>query len=153
AAQVEVRLSGEDVLAVDDRVFALVTPPKPVTALLVTQGNRFLKQMLTALQGTIEHFDVWSPDEYEKAGDDKLIHDGRCKYDVVIFDMHSTNKLPPGNYLFFAGVPLIPGVEAGEKVEGQPFLDWDESHPILRHVPVQAISVFSWIKLKLPREA
>ena len=63
------------------------------------------------------------------------------------------DRLPPGNYLFFASVPLIPGVEAGEKIEGQPFLDWDESHPILRHVPVQAMTVFSWLKLKLPREA
>jgi hypothetical protein len=155
AAQIELRLSGEDILPVDDRAFALVSPPRPLTALLVTKGNRFLRQLLRSLNESqqIEHFDTWSPDEYEKAEDEKLIQDGRCKYDVVLLDGHSTNRLPAGNYIFFAAVPLIPDVQAGEKVEGQPLLDWDDTHPILRHVAVQAISVFSWIHLKLPREA
>ncbi len=151
AGRVELRLSGEDALPVDDRVYALVAPPRPITALLVTPGNRFLRQLLGALP--LEHYDVWSPDEYEKGEDEKLILDGRCKYDVVILDGHSTSRLPAGNYIFFAAVPLIREVEAGERVSGLPFLDWDESHPVLRHVAVQPIRVFSWLNLTLPREA
>lgn len=151
AGQIEVRLSDSDVLAVDDRAYALVAPPKPVTALLVTTGNRFLRRLLSSLP--LERYDVWSPDEYENADAEKLIQDGRCRYDVVFLDGHSTNRLPPGNYVFFAAVPLINGVTAGEMLEGLPLLDWDESHPVLRHVAVQAMTIFSWLKLDLPREA
>jgi hypothetical protein len=151
AAQVEVRLSGRDALPTDDRAYAVVAPPRPMTVLLVTPGNRFLRQLVGALP--LERYETWTPDEYEKAADDKLIADGRCRFDVVILDGHSTKRLPPGNYIFFDGVPQIEGVKAGGKIEGQPFLDWDETHPILRHVAVEAMHVFSWKDVTLPREA
>src|SRR5690606_29740803 len=44
AGQIEVRLSGEDAMPGDDRAFAVVAPPRPMTALLITPGNRFLRQ-------------------------------------------------------------------------------------------------------------
>jgi len=103
--------------------------------------------------GLLDRYEVWSPDEYEDAPADKLIEDGRCRYDVVILDGHSTDRLPPGNYLFFAAVPLIDDVEAGDAVTGEVFLDWDETHPILRHVAIEAVTVYSWLDLELPREA
>ncbi len=151
AAQIEVRLSGQDALATDDRAYAIVAPPRPMSALLVTPGNRFLRQLLRSLP--LDHHDVWTPEEYESKPDKELIQDGRCRYDVVVLDGHRTRRLPPGNYLLFASVPLIPGVDTGASVEGQVFLDWDETHPILRHVSVEAINVLSWLDLKLPPEA
>ncbi len=151
AARLELRLSGQDALAVDDRAWAVVAPPRPIEALLVTSGNRYLRQMMTALP--FERHEVWTPDEYENAPEEKLVEDGRARFDLVIFDMHATRRLPPGNYLFFGAVPLIDGVDQEDPVEGQVFLDWDETHPILRHVPVEAMNVFSWYKLSLPREA
>ncbi len=151
AAQLEVRLSGEDALAIDDRAYAVVAPPRSMSVLLVTPGNYYLRRLVPVMP--VAKCDIWSPSEYEEASEDKLIEDGRCRYDVVILDGHSTERLPAGNYLFFAGGPLIEGVRIGKSIEGQPFLDWDDTHPVLRHVSVPAINVFSWLDIKLPDQA
>lgn len=151
AARLELRLSGNDDFSADDRVFGLVTAPRPVSVLLVTPGNRYLRQILPCLP--VNHFEVWTPDEYEKKPDADLIADGRCKFDVVILDGHSTARLPPGSYMFFGAAPLVEGVDAGESLDGRLFLDWDDTHPILRHVAVAPIRVFSWLNLVMPKEA
>ena len=151
AAQIEVRLSGQDAFASDDRAYSVVTPPKAMSVLLVTQGNRFLRQIVDAMP--TEFYDVWTPDEYESAEEDKLTVDGQCRFDVVIFDGYSTDRLPPGSYMFFAGVPLVSSVDAGDPVRDAVFLDWDETHPILRRVSVEPIIVVSWLDLKLPDNA
>ncbi|MHC4675885.1 MAG: vWA domain-containing protein, partial [Planctomycetota bacterium] len=151
AANIEVRISSRDNFPTDDKAFAVVAPPRPMTVLLVTPGNHFLRRLLKAMP--LNHYDVLSPQEYQDAPDDKLIEYGRSKYDVVILDGHSTDRLPPGNYFFFAAVPKIEGVTIGELVRGGVFLDWDETHSILRHVAIEAINVFSWYQLQLPKKA
>lgn len=151
AARVEVRLSGQDAFAADDRAYALATPPRPVSVLLVTSGNRYLRRAIEALQ--LGDHEVWTPDEYESKPNEELIRDGRCRFDVVVLDGHSTERLPPGNFLFFAARPLVEGVAATGTVTGRPFLDWDDTHPILRHVSVPAMVVFSWLDLDMPPNA
>lgn len=151
AGRIEVRLSGEDAMPTDDRAFAVVSAPRSINVLLVTPGNQFLRRLLPSMP--VNTVDIWSPQEYEQAPVEKLMVDGRCAYDVVIFDGYSTERLPPGNYFFFAGVPMIEGVEMGARIKNKVFLDWDNSHPILRHVNVENINVFNWHDLILPREA
>lgn len=154
AARIEVdlyRKEGSDAFAGDDRAFALATAPRAVNVLLVTPGNRYLQRALEALRfGGLE---VWSPQEYESKPQADLEKDGRCKYDVVVIDGHSTQRLPAGNYLFFGGIPIIDGVETKGTVSGEAFLDWDDTHPILRHVAIQAMVVFSWPQLVVPAQA
>lgn len=151
AADLEVRLSRGDPFPADNRAFAIAAPPKSMTALLVTPGNRYLRDLMAAMP--LSKCDVWTPKEYEDAPNDRLVDAGRCRYDVVVIDGHSTERLPPGNYFFFGGVPLIDGVKAGGVLKKEILLDWDDTHPILRHVAVGAVNVFSWLDLSLPREA
>jgi len=154
AAYIEVRLSRKDAFATDDQAWAVVLAPRPITALLVSAGNRYLRDVVDAFShGLLDDYEVWPPEQYEEAPEEELVKDGRCRFDVVIFDGHSTERLPPGNYLFFASVPLIDEVDIGDMVTREVFLDWDETHPILRHVAVEAITVFSWLDLKLPPQA
>jgi len=151
AADLEVRLSRGDALAADNRAHAIATPPRPMTVLLVTPGNRYLRDLMAAMP--LSKYDVWTPKEYEDAPGDKLVDAGRCRYDVVVMDGYSTERLPPGNYLFFGAVPLVESVQSGGVVKNQLMLDWDDTHPILRHVGVSTINVFSWLNLSLPGEA
>ncbi|MBI4578215.1 MAG: VWA domain-containing protein [Planctomycetes bacterium] len=150
-ANVEVRLSGEDGLAVDDLAFAVVTPPHPMKVLLVTAGNRFLSRLIGVMP--LDKFDVWTPQQYQEKPDAELIDNGRCIYDVVVFDDQSTDRLPPGNYFFFGGIPIIDGVQAGDIKEGEVLLDWDDTHPVLQHVVVESLNLVGWRDLKLPKEA
>lgn len=155
AARIEVRLSGQDAFAADDRAYALATAPRPVSVLLVTPGNRYLGHALEALRraNLLGSAETWTPEEYEKKPTEDLEVDGRCKFDVVILDGHSTERLPPGNYLFFAGPPVLDDVRIRGTVSHQAFLDWDDTHPILRHVPVQTMVVFSWLDIEVPDQA
>lgn len=150
-ANLEVRLSGKDALPVDDRAFAVVTPPHPMKVLLVTAGNRFLTRLIEVMP--VDKSDTWSPEDYQNKPDDELIENGRCIYDVVVFDNHSTDRLPPGNYFFFGGIPLIDDVERGDYRENEVLLDWDDTHPILQHVTVESLNLVGWYDLKLPKEA
>lgn len=150
-ANIEVRLSGKDALPLDDRAFAVVTPPHPMKVLLVTAGNRFLTRLIEVMP--VDKFDTWTPSEYQDKSDAELIDNGRCIYDVVVFDNHSTDRLPPGNYFFFGGIPLIEGVERGEFRENEVLLDWDDTHPILQHVTIESLNLVGWYDLKLPKEA
>ncbi len=152
AGRIEVRLAGgTDALAADDQAFAIVEAPRPVSTLLVTYGNYFLKLALSALPG--QKPVILTPDAYEKLPDGDLLVNGRMKYDVVVFDAYSASRLPPGNYLFLGGVPRLEDVKIVGEVENELLVDWDDTHPILRHVVVELIHILRSNKLEMPREA
>jgi len=147
----EVRLAGRDGLDADNRASAVLEPARRISVLLVSKGNYFLEQALRALPlGALERM---SPAQYESADASKLVVQGRCKYDVVIFDEHNTARLPRGAYLFFGAIPRIEGVGLAGFVEGESLVDWDESHPILRHVLLDYVHVLKWARLQLPERA
>lgn len=147
---VEVDLRIDDALAADNRAWALLDPPDSIDVLLVTEGNLFLDNVLRWLP---VQYSVMSPAEYEAADDDKLLDGERSAFDVVMFDLHSTQKLPPGNYFFWGGVPEIDGVGTGRMIDDEVIFNWDETHPVLRHVAVEGISAFRWVDLELPPDS
>lgn len=147
---VEVVLRTDDALSADDRAWTIIDPPRRANVLLVTSGNIFLEGVLRTL--SVE-FDTMGGSEYESAREEAITVDGRSRYDVVILDRHSTGRLPQGNYLFWASVPKIDGVTAGGEIDNEIIFDWDETHPVLRHVTVETIDPISWLKLTLPSEA
>lgn len=147
---VEVVLRVQDALSTDDRAWAIVDAPRRVRMLLVGKGNLFLENVLATLPVDVT---MMEPQEYEDAPKEELELDGRSLFDVVMIDRHSTSRLPRGNYLFWEGVPLIEGVRTGADVEDEIIFNWDETHPVLRHVAVETITVYRWVKLLLPGDA
>ncbi len=147
---VEVVLRTDDALSADDRAWTIIDPPRRATVLLVTPGNLFLEGVLRTL--SVE-FDMMGGGEYESADEQGITMDGRSRYDVVIFDRHSTGRLPQGNYLFWASAPKLDGVKVVGEIDSEVLFDWDETHAVLRHVTVETIDPISWLKLELPAEA
>jgi hypothetical protein len=140
AAVVEVRLSREDALAADNRAFVVAPPPRKLHVLLVTEGNYFLQSVLRGLP--LEAVEQCTPAEYESRPAEQIEKDGRSRYDVVIFDKHSTKRLPAGGSWFIGAAPLIAGVQTG-KLENPSyaFMSWNETDPILRHVALEYVYV------------
>lgn len=147
---VEVVLRVDDALSADDRAWTIIEPPRHMHVLLVTKGNLFLENVLSTL--ALDHVKM-TGSEYEAAADKVLLEGERSAFDVVILDQHSTSRLPQGNYFFFGAVPLIEGVGAGKMIDDQVIFNWDDTHPILRHVAVESLEVYEWLELKLPPEA
>lgn len=154
AGLVELRIERADALAADNVVFAPLAPPKPLTVLGVSDRPIFqfyLGRVLRSIPGlALEWID---PAEYDKADESKMTEGGRLKYDLVIFDRFDTSKLPPGNYVFFGGVPKIDGVAAEGDVEDEHVANWDETHPVMRYVLLDNVSIAKWRRLKLPKAA
>jgi len=147
---VEVMLRVDDALPADDRAWTLIPPPRPTRVLLVTGGNMFLEQVLSVLPIDVV---TMTAEQYESAPESELLDGERISYDVVIFDRHSTARLPKGNYFFWGSIPKINGVALGDKIANQVIFNWDETHPVLRHVGVETLFVYEWQHLTLPREA
>ncbi len=146
---VEVRLQIDDALRADNLAWTIVPPPRQVDLLLVTRGHFLLERVLRSLDLNVQ---VMSPDQYESAASDDLSDGGRSRFDVIVMDRHDTARLPAGNYLFWGGVPQIEGVKKTGTVTDQAIIDWEDNHPVLRHVPVEAINAYLWLRLELPRE-
>ena len=147
---IEVVLHVDDALEADNRAWTIIDPPRHIRVLLVTEGNMFLEDALSALPMDSV---TMTAQEYESADDKELLDGERSAFDVVIFDGHSTARLPQGNYFFWGAVPRIEGVSAGSLIDDQVIFNWDDTHPILRYVAVETINVYEWLALKLPPEA
>ncbi len=147
---VEVVLRLDDALPADDHAWTIIDEPRHIRVLLVTEGNMFLTNVLDTLDLELV---AMSPSEYEAADDDQLADGRRSLFDVVVMDRHSTSRLPRGNYFFFGAVPQIDGVQAGGMIDDQVIFNWDDTHPILRHVATETLFVYEWLDLRLPPEA
>ena len=150
AGAIEVALRVDDALLADNRAWTVVEPSRRVRVLLVSSGSLFLRDVLSTLSVELV---MISPDAYERVEDDVLIEGQRSLFDVVVFDRVSTARLPRGNYFFWGAAPQIEGVSSGRVISEEVIFDWDDAHPILRHVPIDALEVFQWLELTLPPEA
>ncbi|MCH7994992.1 MAG: BatA and WFA domain-containing protein, partial [Planctomycetes bacterium] len=146
----EVVLRIDDALSADNRAWSIIDEPRHVQVLLVSSGNWFLENVLQTLPLTVK---TMTPEQYEQA-DERDIQDGdRSRFDVVIFDDHSTARLPQGNYFFWGGVPTLDGLSRKDIIKNEVIFNWDETHPVLRYVGVEALYVYEWHRLVLPPEA
>lgn len=138
-ATIEARLSRSDALSVDNQAFAVVPPPRQLSVLVVTAGNKFLELALRSQPVreqryvTLAQFENLNPEEWQA--------EGRTRYDVLIFDRFSPPALPAGNYLFLGAAP--PGGQLTIEPAPAPFdlVWWDEAHPALRNVAVNHVYV------------
>lgn len=150
---VEVVLRVDDALSADNRAWAVIDAPRRSRVLLVSEGNPVfdpLGEVLAVLPLDVTRM---TPADYESAGDDRILYGTRSAFDVVIFDGCSSARLPHGNYMYWGESPRVPGVATGDVVTNEIIFNWDETHPILRHVSVDAMKVHSWRRLTLPSDA
>jgi len=151
----EVTWHRPDALDLDNRVVAPLDPPRPVR-LLVVCGRPEVRALLSerrlqALGAQVVEF--VTPAEYEAMPEARIVTEGRCAYDLVLLDNHDTDRLPPGHYVFFNGLPRIDGVSRGEDVVAKPIVYGAQHHPLMRSVNFDAIAIAQWKRLKLPSHA
>ena len=145
---IEVRLDREepraataDVLALDDRAWAIVPPNRLRRILLVSDGDPYLETALTFLPNT-ELYGV-APQDYGVATRPEL-------FDLIIFEGTVPEELPPTAVLAIAPTTTssLGEVVGTLKDPGIGSLDPDE--PILRYVDLSTTHIGSAVKLALP---
>jgi hypothetical protein len=129
-----------DALPADDRAFAWLQPLRPVRAVLVTRGNRYLERALALLPG-IELRRVapeaW-PGSPEAAS---AVADDRAAPDVVFFDGVSPEGEGPPR-----AVHIAPDGRAGpfrvlRRSIAPAVTDWNADHPLLRGLILRDLQV------------
>ncbi len=133
--RLEARLDLPDDLAVDNVAYAVVPAPVRLEVALVTRGNAFLEKAIAADPRL--RLSVVSPDDYP----------GPAAFDVVVFDEWVPERLPAGRYLFVNAAPPSLVQRLGT-VEGPTVLEWERTHPVLRHVDLSQVLIREALKVR-----
>jgi len=149
AGILEVRHLQSDMLSCDDAAWAILSPPKRLSVLLVTSGNMVLESALKACP--LARLDPCSP-----AGFDEMDHSVLSveqPYDVIVLDNHLPAKLPRCRYLVFGHPPDGIDVTVPQQLENQVIVDWRPKHPVLQYVNLTNLFAAKCYKMALPRDA
>lgn len=150
-AVVTLQHNHSDQLAADD-VAAIVVPPpsKPRIALVFPADDKpdpFLNELLLAM----EPQSVQTISDAAWSQIDPTQIDAGTRFDLIVFDRVSHQRLPGMPSITFGGTPS--GVESHEPREpnrGQPILSWDRQHPIMRNLSLDSIVFSGFGGLDLP---
>lgn len=149
AGVIEVRQLQGDTLSCDDAAWAVVSPPRRLSVLLVTAGNIVLESALRA--SPLAKLEVRSPAEFDAMDHAALSVDQ--PYDVIVLDNHVPASLPRCRYLIFGRPPDETNVTVAEQVENQVVVDWRPRHPVLQYVNLTNLFAAKAFKMSVPRDA
>lgn len=144
-----------DALSVDDRAFVVIPPARRLSALLVTEGTYYLREVLEGLNLT--KLGVASPalmqQMLDKGGEEVDANIGPlAQYDVIILDKWlpvtpspsggNVPALPPGRVLALGVVPPPPaGLIDDGPGEITQVLSYVRDHPALRYSQLDEITI------------
>jgi len=151
AGVIEARLSRDDALATDNAAYAVVPPPRRQRVLVVTERNFVLDAVLRYLP--LEKHTFVTPREFESGKAPLHDDEGKPQYEVVVFDKYLPEDLPAGNYLYLGVCPEPDRIQLGEPQKWHPFIWWDETHPVLRHVALEHVYVVESRAAEVPKQA
>jgi len=149
AGMLTVRQLQADSLASDDAAWAVLAPPKRLTALLVTGGNKVLELALKACP--LAGLDIMTPSEFD--ANDLSDFSLEQRYDVIVLDNHLPVRTPRCRYLVFGRPPNNIGVSVSQELENQVVVDWRPKHAVLKYVNLTNLYAKKCYKLDLPRDA
>jgi uncharacterized membrane protein len=131
------RLKVDDDLVVDNVAYAVLPPPRKIAVLLVSAGNLFLEKALkTDPQVSLE---VRTPDQYQG---------GMADADVVVLDSVTPPRVGAGRFIFVNVVPPDVPLEVLGRLERPTIMDWDRSHPVMRHVELAKVTMEDAMRIR-----
>jgi Ca-activated chloride channel homolog len=131
-----VRLSGKDDLAADNQASVVSRLPLPVKVLLVTRGNRFLEKALRAMPSV--RLTVLP-----------ALAGSASAADIVVLDDVTPPVWPAANTLAIHVVRPEWFTNVG-RVEWPAIVDWKNSHPLLRFVNFDNVTINESLAVKPP---
>ncbi len=142
--------STSDNLRVDDEAYAVVTPPRPASVLLVTPGNEPLEFALKSdaaqkyANVEVKGPDYLATDQYARATA------GRA-FDLVIYDRCRPKSMPPANTLFIGQLPPGKDWAANGQVAMPQVIDIEAAHPLMQWIDLGDVILEETTPLVVPR--
>ncbi|MEM1108353.1 MAG: BatA and WFA domain-containing protein [Planctomycetota bacterium] len=158
-AEIELTHDVLDTLPVDDTARLQLLPAQRLSVLLVTEGNRYLREAIRAAGA--RNLELMSPGEYEtlppevlRDGDGSPGSDG---FDVVVFDRYSPTAIPLVSSLSFGAAVPVPGLSVRASAEEAPtmqaVLTWTRDHPLMQYVVLDDVTLRRPGRLTVPLDA
>ena len=147
AGILEVRQLNEDMLKADDSALAVLSPPKKVAALMISNGNSVLESALRACP--VARMDVMTPADFEAI--DHTTGDIPSEYDIIVLDRYVPEKLPRGSYITFGAIPPGLDIVTTGKSKNQYIVDWRTRHAVLKYVNLTNLFAAEVHNITLPR--
>jgi len=138
-----------DFLRCDDAAWAILSPPRKLSVLLVTGGNKVLESALQACP--LANLELKSPAEFDTRDQNDLSIEQR--YDMIVLDNHVPAALPKCRYLVFGRPPDGIDVSVPQELENQVIVDWRTKHPVLKYVDLTNLFAAKCHRMILPRDA
>src|SRR5439155_284462 len=136
-AEIYVFTDGAVTLAPEKTAWALLPPPRKIAVMLVSPGNLFLEKVLrTDPQVAL---DVRTPDQYQG---------GMGEADVVVLDSVTLPRVGQGRFVFVNAVPADVPLETLGRIERPTIMDWDRSHPVMRHVEFAKVNIEDALRIR-----
>jgi Ca-activated chloride channel family protein len=137
---IEVELVVDDALALDNRAWKIVMPPRPRRVLLVGENLFFLSRMFKAASSV--EFNTVSADAYDPA-------EAR-KYSTIIWSKVEKPQLAPADNIYIACAPEGLDLQLGDTIAGPSILDWDSTHSISRFIDFDNLIIAETQKILAP---
>jgi len=147
AGILEVRQLNEDVLEADDAAWAVLSPPKKLVVLMISNGNSVLETALKACP--IAKLDMITPTDFEAI--DHTARDIGIEYDIIVLDKYAPEKLPRSSYLTFGVIPPGLDIVTTGKSKNQYIVDWRTRHAVLKYVNLTNLFAAEAHTITLPR--
>jgi hypothetical protein len=138
-----------DFLRCDDVAWAILSPPRKLSVLLVTTGNMVLESALQSCP--VAQLKVRSPSEFDVMNPSVLSIEQ--PYDVIVLDNYLPTQLPKCRYLVLGRPPDGIDVSVTKILENQIIVDWRQKHPILEYVNLTNLFAAKCYQMVLPRDA
>jgi len=149
----------DDGLAADNTARLELLPAQRLSVLLVTEGNRYLREAIRAAGA--KRLELMSPAEYE-AVPPSVLRDGdagsgQTGYDVIVFDRYSPSSVPAVSSLSFGAAVPVPGLSVRPSAEDAPtmqaVLTWTRDHPLMQYVVLDDVTLRRPGRLTVPLDA
>ncbi|MBB6430324.1 vWA domain-containing protein [Algisphaera agarilytica] len=162
SATIELVHDHNDGLLADNAVRLQLLPAQRLGVLLVTEGNRYLREAIRAAGA--RRLELRTPEEYEAMTPAELRSDGAADgsgvdsgYDVIVFDRYSPTAVPPVSSLAFGGAVPVPGLSVRASAEDAPVmqsvLTWSRDHPLMQYVVLDDVTLRRPGRLTVPLNA
>lgn len=127
----------DDYLSLDDQAFSVIQPSGGGRILLVTEGNIFLRQLLTSFP------DV---EAFQTAPDDIPVGE---QFDLIILDRTIPDELPDGNLMFIEPTRSTELFLLGDEFDDTRYLRQQET-PILSFVNFDQVAIREAVEVTTP---